>query len=71
VTLTHPPFSIFLESGGLEICYFKTAARLLYVLFGAKIVSHHNNGFFIIPHWADFVLHIFNSLALYQIVYLV
>jgi hypothetical protein len=45
VTLTHPPFSIFLESGGLEICYFKTAARLLYVLFGAKIVSHHNNGF--------------------------
>lgn len=42
-------FSFFKRKRRSEICYFKTAVRLLVFCLGAQIPSRQNNGFFIIP----------------------
>lgn len=52
-------FSFFKRKRRSEICYFKTAVRLLVFCLGAQIASRQNNGFFIIPLGGCFYLDCF------------
>lgn len=44
-------FSFFKRKRRSEICYFKTAVRLLVFCLGAQIASRQNNGF-LLSRWA-------------------
>jgi len=47
-------FHFFKRKRRLEICYFKTAARLLVLCSGRTDTSRRNNGFFYLPFGGEF-----------------